>query len=305
MSGTGIGLFIVCVLISAKYLDFHTDFHTDLQTTHHYVCLTFNGRLGNHIYQYASIYGISRLNNLTIILGKDDDIVEYFEVASADIHENRNVCDLFVEKYAPHCCVFDDTFMNLPGNQNYKLGEYLQSWKYFAHAFNEVRKELTFKKHIQQSARYIVDNYRKSYSIRKGTRATVVGVHLRRGDIANGLHGVKLVPDTYIMHAVDYFLEMFNNIVFIVCSDGIGHAKVVMNYINSSVEFVHLSPVEDLAVLASCDHVITTCGSFGWWAGFLSCGTVLYYKYPMVEGTFERTEYNYDDYFPRDWIGLE
>lgn len=294
---------IVCVLISPIYLEYPTG----LRNTKHYVCLTFNGRLGNHIYQYASIYGISRLNNLTIILGKDDDLVEYFEVSSADIQENRHVCELFVEKYAPHCCVFDDTFMNLSRNQNYKLGEYLQSWKYFAHAFKEVRKELTFKKHIQQSARYIVGNYRKAYSVRSATRVTVVGVHIRRGDIAerSGHSSVQLVPDTYIMHAVDYFLEMFNHTVFIVCSDGIGHAKRVMNYKNISAEFVHLSPIQDLAVLTSCDHVLTTSGSFGWWAGFLSRGIVVYFKYPMIEGTFERTEYNYDDYFPHDWIGLE
>lgn len=259
------------------------------------------------MYQYASIYGISRLNNLTIILGKADDLVEYFEVPSAEIHKNRDMCQNFVEKNAKHCCVFDESFMKLPQNQSYKLGVYLQSWKYFRHAFEEVRKELTFKRHIIEPAKYIVQNYRDAYTLKYGDRAIVIGVHIRRGDIASRdfkLGGVVLVPDSYIRNAVDYFLKNFDNIVFIVCSDGISHAMEVMNYKNISAEFVHLSPIQDLAVLASCDHVLTTSGSFGWLAGFLSRGTVLYYKYPMREGTFERSEYNYNDFFLPDWIGL-
>ncbi|XP_045204263.2 galactoside 2-alpha-L-fucosyltransferase SEC1-like isoform X3 [Mercenaria mercenaria] len=272
----------------------------------HYVCQTFNGRLANHIYQYASIYGISRLNNLTVILGKDDDLVEYFEVPSAEIYENRDMCQAFVEKYAKHCCVFDETFMNLPKNKNYKLGVYLQSWKYFQHVFEEVRTELKFKKQIQENAAYIVNSYKDGYSVKYGAKAVVFGVHIRRGDIASNrdLGGVRLVPDSYIRNAVDYVLKHFDHVVFLVCSDDIDHAKKVMNYRNISAEFVHLPPIHDLAILSNCDHVLTTSGSFGWWAGFLSRGTVLYYKYPMKEGTFERSEYNYNDFFPPDWIGL-
>ncbi|XP_060558864.1 galactoside 2-alpha-L-fucosyltransferase SEC1-like [Ruditapes philippinarum] len=280
----------------------------ELNSGENYVCQTFNGRLGNHLYQYASIYGISKVNNLTIILGRNDDLVRYFEVPTARVFVNRDVCQTFVEKFANHCCVFDETFMNLPKNQNYKLGVYLQSWKYFQHVFEEVRNELTFKKEIRVKAKHVVNNYRNIYIAKYKENVTVVGVHIRRGDIASEsfkLGGVVLVPDSYVRHAVDYFLEKFKSVVFIVCSDDINHAVEVMRYKNVSAEFVHQQPIYDLAILSHCDHVLTTSGSFGWWAGFLSRGTVTYYKYPMKEGTFERSEYNYDDYFPPVWIGLD
>ncbi|KAL4230180.1 Galactoside 2-alpha-L-fucosyltransferase 2-like [Mactra antiquata] len=290
------------VFILQNYISFHQ------KNGIHYVCQTFNGRLANHIYQYASVYGIAKKHNFTIILGKDDDIVQYFELPSAEIRHSRKICEAFEVKLAKHCCVFDETFMNLPKNQSYLLGEYLQSWKYFSHVFNEVRKELKFKDRINDPIKSILSDYREAYTLKYAQNVTIVGVHIRRGDLASddfSLGGVRPAPDEYIRHAIDYIYQEFKNIVFIVCSDDMEYAQVVMKYSKPPVEFVHNEPIHDLALLANCDHVITTVGSYGWWAGFLSQGIVLYYKYPMKEGTFERTEYNYDDFFPPNWIGLE
>ena len=276
-----------------------------------YICQTFNGRLANHVFQYASIFGIATLNNLTIILADDDDLVQYFEVPSAVKITSRKICESFVKLNAEHCCVFEPSFMNLKANENYKIGVYLQSWRYFAHAQEHVRKELTFKKHIRDFATEIVETFRR-YTNGHATRSqkpVVVGVHLRRGDLASEAFitadTVLLTPDQYIRNAVDFFLAKFENVIFLVCSDGMDYAKEIMKYKNVTTKFVHNSPIQDLATLASCDHVLSTTGSYGWWAGFLSGGVVTYYKYPMREGTFERREYNYDDFFHPDWIGLE
>ena len=276
-----------------------------------YICQTFNGRLANHIYQYASIYGIATLNNLTIILAHDDDLVQYFEVPSAVKIKSRTVCDSFVKLNAEHCCVFEPSFMKLEPNENYKIGVYLQSWKYFAHAQDNVRKELTFRKPIRDFAIQTVETFRRNHTDVGGIASqetVVVGVHVRRGDLASEAFiktdAVLLAPDEYIRNAVDFYLDRFENVIFLVCSDGMEYAKEIMKYRNVTTKFVHTTPIQDLAILASCDHVLTTVASFGWWAGFLSKGIVTYYKYPMREGTFERREYNYDDFFLPHWIGL-
>lgn len=273
-----------------------------------YVCQTFNGRLANHIFQYASLYGIAKANNLTILLGKDDDLVQYFKVSSAKILPNRHVCDKFVRKFAIHCCVFEESFMHLETRVSYTLGEYLQSWKYFRDVFEEVRAELSFKDEIHTVVDEVIENYKETYRIRLSSEdVMLVGVHIRRGDlvtfIGNG-DGVVPAPDHYIHRAIDYILNKTKNAVFIVCSDGMDYAKNITNYRNINVEYVHLSPIYDIALLSRTDHVITTVGTFGWWAGFLSRGTVIYYRYPIEEGTPARLEYNYDDFFPPDWIGL-
>ena len=277
-----------------------------------YICQTFNGRLANHIFQYASIYGIAALHNLSIILAEDDDLVQYFEVPSAIKIKSRKICDSFIELNAEHCCVFEPSFMKLPQNENYKIGVYLQSWKYFAHAQKQVRKELRFKRELKDYAKKVVESYRRNHtSSRDGTlvKPTVVGVHIRRGDLASTAfreaNTVLLAPDEYIHNAVDFFLQKFESVIFLVCSDGMEYSKQIMRYRNVTVLFVHNTAIQDLAILSSCDHVLATVGSYGWWAGFLSNGMVTYYKYPMREGTFERREYNYKDFFHPDWIGLE
>ena len=58
----------------------------------------------------------------------------------------------------------------------------------------------------------------------------------------------------------------------------------------------------DLAILSLCNHTIVSTGSFGWWAGWLANGTVVYYsKWPRP---FSPLEYqvNKNDYFPPHWI---
>ena len=283
-----------------------------LDPNKNYVCQTFNGRLANHIFQYASIYGIAKLNNLTIILANDDDLVQYFEVPSAVKIESRKICNSFVKLNAEHCCVFEPSFMKLKTNENYKIGVYLQSWKYFAHAQDHVRTELTFKKPIREFASEKVESFRRHHAnihAIESEKPIVVGVHIRRGDLASEAFikadTVLLTPDEYIRNAIDFFLAKFKNVIFLVCSDGMEYAKDIMTYRNVTARFAHNTPIQDLAILASCDHVLTTVGSYGWWGGFLSRGIVTYYKNPMREGTFERREYNYDDFFLPDWIGLE
>ena len=273
-----------------------------------FVCPTFNGRLANHIFQYASIYGIAKRNNLTILLAENDDLVRYFRVPSAKIVPSRRVCRHFVKKLAKRCCSFDENVMYLRNTTNYVLGEYLQSWKYFSSEFEKVRQELRFDDAIGYEAKSLVETYRQTFQERLNVSSlVVVGIHIRRGDLVTFVgndDGVVPASDEYIHHAIDFLLWSHRHALFIVCSDGMEYARNITTYRNINVEYVHLKPIQDLAVLAHTDHVITTVGTFGWWAGFLSRGRVIYYKYPIVEGTAARSEYNYDEFFPPTWIGL-
>ena len=62
-----------------------------------------------------------------------------------------------------------------------------------------------------------------------------------------------------------------------------------------------------MSIISSCDHVITTTGTFSWWLGYLSKGIVLYYKNFAREGSWLKTTQfdNMDDYFLPEWIGLQ
>ncbi|XP_050405717.1 galactoside alpha-(1,2)-fucosyltransferase 2-like [Patella vulgata] len=58
----------------------------------------------------------------------------------------------------------------------------------------------------------------------------------------------------------------------------------------------------DFGVLMSCDHSIVSSGSFGWWTGYLTKGTTIYFRgYPGPEKMYK---FHLDDYYPPHWIGL-
>ena len=50
------------------------------------------------------------------------------------------------------------------------------------------------------------------------------------------------------------------------------------------------SYVDDFVLLQSCDHVIMTVGTFGWWASQRG-GTVMYYKDPFpIDSDIQETQ---------------
>ena len=55
---------------------------------------------------------------------------------------------------------------------------------------------------------------------------------------------------------------------------------------NISVSYLEGNiPAVDLAVLCSCDHMLSAVGTFSWWSAWLTGGNVTYYKWPTKEGT--------------------
>ena len=139
---------------------------------------------------------------------------------------------------------------------------------------------------------------------------TLVGVHIRRGNMLDELNtkaGFAVATKEYLENAVKFFISKhFKNVIFVVCTDDMEWSKVNMPH-DVTVHFEENNSREvDLAVLSSCSHVITTVGTFGWWAGWLSGGLVTYYKWPAMPGSPKRKDYSndYSDYFMQQWIGL-
>jgi hypothetical protein len=50
------------------------------------------------------------------------------------------------------CCTYDKTFRSLNSSRDFRLRDYLHSWKYFQGYESKIRKQLVFKKHLQHYA---------------------------------------------------------------------------------------------------------------------------------------------------------
>jgi galactoside 2-L-fucosyltransferase 1/2 len=63
-------------------------------------------------------------------------------------------------------------------------------------------------------------------------------------------------------------------------------------------------PAQDLAIISSCNHVVMSVGTFGWWGSFLNMqgGHTIYYSKP--DSDWENKKIIPDDHFPPNWVGI-
>ncbi|KAL3864730.1 hypothetical protein ACJMK2_006387 [Sinanodonta woodiana] len=276
-----------------------------------YICPLFMGRLGNTMFQYATAYGISTEKDLRVIIPSVSLIAKTF-IVDADMPENATrVCSTFPVLYEPHNAwgIHIQSFsFGIYGNSSVCMRGYFQSYKYFNHAKNAIKQQfMSFKEETRIKAATILQEARRYYLANlNATNVTLIGVHVRRGDKLAGaetLLGQTIAPREYFVKAMDYFNSKYNNSVFIICGENQTWAKenIQPTY---SVIFLNQSstPDVDLAILAMCDHMIMSIGSYSWWAAYLNAGEVIYYKDWIIPGSYVSKGFKHDDYFPPQWI---
>ena len=136
---------------------------------------------------------------------------------------------------------------------------------------------------------------------------TNVGIHIRRGDFLGKLRvnkGFAVAPASYFKTAMDFMKDKYSPVQFIVASDGISWAKDNLGN-DSMIYSSEFSADEDLALLASCDHVIISAGTFSWWAGWLANGTTIYYELHPKPNSRLYFNFHKDDYYPPYWIPMK
>ena len=128
-----------------------------------------------------------------------------------------------------------------------------------------------------------------------------MAIHIRVGNVSSPSHAFNFPGPEYFQLALQYFRTKWDKVIFLVFTDNPGWCKnqsllatkdvhIVErdpepNHWPSPQEYVNASLVnastDDLTMMSACDGVITSVGSFGWWAGYFSFqngGEVLYFK---------------------------
>ena len=273
--------------------------------TTHFLCPTFMGRFGNILFQLASTFGIARSKNMSVVVGTNTELNRTFKL-NVDLRNDTSVCNSLTRKYEQFNCAYDPNLLKFNGTQNLKIGLYLQSWKYFYEFRNELRKQLTFRDNIQIEANKTINKILEKFYVSSRGEVTLVGVHIRRGDMVNHSFGYNVATPEYLSKSVQYFQPKYKNIIFVIATLDKKWTQTHMPN-NTIVEYLSHPKREFLvATLALCDHTITTVGSFGWWIGWLTGGEVTYFKWPAKEGSSLRKQFSkdYSDYFYPGWIGI-
>ncbi|CAG5116814.1 unnamed protein product, partial [Candidula unifasciata] len=257
----------------------------------------FRGRLGNQMFMYASLLGLSRAQGRQMFIKPGTRLQKTFKISYVNVTESIKEWLVVEEEH-----FFDKKLMDLP-SQNVKINGYLQSFFYFIAVTDEVRQEFTFHDSIANAAANIL---RHVYV--KHNSSLIVGVHVRRGDFLTEelkKRGYGVAEKSYFIKAFSLIQSKFpgRDIVFLVASDDLNWCTE--NLLGNDVSIMPpASAAVHLAVLSSCDHVIISGGTFGWWSGWLANGYVIYYTGHLKEGTDLGNFVSKYHYYPRSWIGL-
>lgn len=232
-----------------------------------------NGRLGNQMFQYASLIGIAtkqgfdycidytKGNNIQWNEFSDDECLNknFLTIDKAfnlSAKQSNGNFDKEIREFSDEFH-FQERFFNT--GDNVKLHGYFQSEKYFKHCESIIRKEFEFKNSIFNAANlYLKDKCNNE----------TVSIHVRRGDYIQLPHHGICELNYYVNALQSHFNNKQYN--FIILTDDIKWAKTTFSGGNNFFISETQSQFVDLCIMSLCNHNIIANSSFSWWGSWLN-----------------------------------
>ena len=274
------------------------------------------GRLGNQMFQYAFIRGMSKRYGYDFII-PDANANRFDNYGLFDCFELEG-CKTGEGSYPTLECrdtAFNQKFLDeCTDNTNYS--GVFQTEKYFANATEELRKDFTFHKEILDPCQEFIDNV-----------GDVIFLHVRRGN-SNlvGKRGEKwsyqLLQDYHPLMKKEYYIQALSHFdeskKVIVLSDTIDWCKEQdwlqddrFLFSDSSYEVFDDGasvPYIDLCLMSLCSGGIIANSSMSWWGAWLQNNTG---KIIAPNPWYGAKAYNYGnaelcdaDIIPERWIKI-
>lgn len=241
------------------------------------------GRLGNQLFQYAALRGLSLKKNYQICLpnlNKKNWHGQKCLLTEFNIPETFFECDtpkINLKYYEPKWQEYDNNFWNIEDNTN--IEGFFQSLFYFEEFSTIIKKELLPKEEHLEKAKIYVDNIKK---MNEGY--DIISIHVRRGDnLTNNQKGLIEAFDDdgvfkkYVTSAIDYFRKI-KKVKFLVFTGGQRYTEdnssdmdwCKKNFLGEDFIFSENSTsIEDFCRIMLCDHnILSHASSFGWWAAY-------------------------------------
>ncbi len=237
-----------------------------------------NGRLGNQMFQYATLLSVALKNDYQHVVpasSVDRTYSAYYnaltqkrELSGFELFDCFEIeCDLVNDiELARNIRFSYQEIGNEFSNQVFKIPDfsnidgYFQSEKYFADHELEIRKQFVFKEEILDPAREYVKALRGQ---------PLVSLHVRRGDYLALQAAHPLCTMDYYQAAISEIEEILGNVKVLVISDDIQWCK--QNFIGEKYIFSeNCNDKEDLARMSLCNHNIIANSSFSWWGAWLN-----------------------------------
>ena len=237
-----------------------------------------NGRLGNQMFQYASMRGIASVKGFDWVVPPEDydHTANYalFETFKMSNVQDKNIG--FVKgnilKETIHC--FDKNLVDSCSDDT-DLDGFFQKEKYFENIADEIRSDFTFKNEYLKPCKEFIDSL----------ETTPIFLHIRRGDAIGKEHYHPVAPMSYYVEALKRFDEDTPCFVFsddldwcksqdlfksdkFLFNDNIERYDYQSMDGSGSMQYT-LLPHVDLCLMSLCSGAIIVNSSFSWWGAWL------------------------------------
>jgi hypothetical protein len=220
------------------------------------------GRLGNQMFQYASLKGIARRNGYEYCIPPSQNKDEWrehqlFVPFKLESLSSLNVQFIDVSRpiIAEETFSFNEKIFNECSDW-VSLQGYFQSEKYFKHIEDEIRFDFAFKDEILEPCKEMISQLDTS----------PISLHVRRTDYVTNPNHTALELDYY-----QKALEKFDNELVLVFSDDPNWCS--QQELFSSDRFLIAegnSNYVDLCLMTLCSGHIIANSSFSWWGAWLA-----------------------------------
>lgn len=245
------------------------------------ISFTPHGNLGNRLFQVASCQGIAKRAGHDFVAGIWE-YADYFdnELSYGVLPKNANIIK---EPFYHYCS-------ELPiHHENYILDGYFQSAKYWGD-----KKPFTFKQ------KFINECLAKICVFDK----PVIAISVRRGDYVDN-PCYELLPASYYYHALLEYFPDFKNYNIIFFSDDIGYCKVQFECLPNAFFAEGFSPIEQLCLMAQCQHFIIANSTFSWWGAYLGENENSKIIRPCYLFTGKLSGNDTKDFWPERWTAFD
>jgi hypothetical protein len=226
------------------------------------------GRLGNQMFQYASLRGIARNRGYDFCIPNHNQIVQdpygfemkielFYPFKMSGLNQqnikmlDRGHAPVVEEKYFH----FDEILFNMCPDE-ISLAGFFQSEKYFKHIENDIRADFSFKDEILEPCKEMI-----------GSVGEAISLHVRRTDyLANPNH--TTLDLEYYVRALQDFNSNLPVIIFSDDPEWCSNQKIF-----SSDRFMISESGDqyvDLCLMSLCKYHIIANSSFSWWGAWLS-----------------------------------
>lgn len=252
-----------------------------------------NGRLGNCLFQIAAVLSLAKENNF-MPLFPHWEYRKHFKNKLVGLWDANQITHTYIEPYFHYTPInLNDALETKQGQQDkmFNLQGYFQSERYFDAHKRLILDAFAPSEEIELMCHQHFFYYPKTCSI-----------HIRRGDYVGNSFYSELKKG-YYEEAIAYMEEHEKVEKFMMFSDDMEFCK--RNFGNADkFEYVENNKdIEDLFLMAQCDHNIIANSSFSWWASYLNVNpnkVVIAPKKWFGENTVLDTK----DLYLKEWITL-